>query len=495
MGNRGALYTLRWVSVFIFLSAVLLLTIQLVRYSRLRASFPPGMVIAGVPVGGLDRPTSAQRLLEVYTLPVELHYGSAVMQLDPAAVGFQLDLESMLTAADLARNQQSFWVDFWNFLWGRSVPPVEIPLRASFSEARLRTYLNDEIAARYDKPPTPPLPTVGTVDFKPGVQGTALDIDRSVLVIEAALNSSTQRKVDLILQRSQPPRPAMQNLEILLKQTIDLEQFDGLVGLYLLDLQTAQEIHFEYRQGKDYPVEPDVAFTAASTIKIPIMVSVFQRLGTTPDSETVNMLEQMIEFSHNEPADWLMEHEIDKTRGPLEVTADMQILGLKDTFLAGEFYQGAPLLESINTPGNQRTDINTDPDVYNQTSPSDMGMLLEDIYQCSQFNGGALIAAFGGEITQTDCRTMIDYLSNNKLGSLIEAGVPEGTQVAHKHGWVTYFGIMYTLGDAGIVFTPGGNYVLVIYLNHPQQLVWEPASKLVADLSRAVYNFYNIPTQ
>jgi len=124
-----------------------------------------------------------------------------------------------------------------------------------------------------------------------------------------------------------------------------------------------------------------------------------------------------------------------------------------------------------------------------------MGMLLEDIYQCSQFGGGALVAAFPGEITKAKCQTMVSYLSKNLLGSLIEAGVPEGTQVAHKHGWVTYFGIMHSLGDAGLVYTPGGNYVLVVFLYQKDQLVWVPASKLVADLSQAVYNFFNIPSQ
>jgi hypothetical protein len=37
--------------------------------------------------------------------------------------------------------------------------------------------------------------------------------------------------------------------------------------------------------------------------------------------------------------------------------------------------------------------------------------------------------------------------------------------------------------------------VLVIYAYHPVQAVWEPVSELFAQMSRAVYNFYNIPTQ
>jgi len=493
MRNQSTFSSLRWISLVFILGAVILVTLQLIRFSRIRASFPAGMEIAGVPVGGLDHQDSAERLLEVYTTPVEIHYGIDIIHLNPSTVGFELDLESMLAAAVLARSQQSFWVDFWNFLWGRTIPPAEIPLRASYSETRLRAFLADEIAARYDQPPSPAKPAVGTINFQPGTQGTALEVDRSVLLIENALHSTTQRVVELPLERTQPPRPSFQNLEVLLKQTVDLSGFDGLVGLYLLDLQTAQEIHFIYRQGEDLAIVPDVAFTAASIIKIPIMVSVFRRIGENPDSETVNLLEEMIEKSGNDPADWVMERVIHKTRAPLEVTDDMKSLGLEDTFLAGEFYQGAPLLASIKTPANQRADVNTDPDIYNQTTPSDIGMLLEDIYQCSQTGGGALAAVFPNEISQDECRTMLDYLTKNYLPSLISAGVPEGTRVAHKHGWVTYFGIMYTLGDAAIVYTPGGNYVLVVFLNHPEQLLWDPASKLVEDLSQAVYNYYNLP--
>jgi beta-lactamase class A len=268
-----------------------------------------------------------------------------------------------------------------------------------------------------------------------------------------------------------------------------------LTGLYLLDLQNQEEIHFAYRLGEDYPTAPDVAFTAASIIKIPIMVSVFRRLGEIPDVETTRLLEEMIEKSGNDPADWVMERVIQDTLAPMEVTKDMQALGLENTFLAGYFAPGSPLLQAYQTPANTRTDIDTDPDIYNQTTPSDMGMLLEDIYQCNQTGGSALAAVYPGEFTQAECQTMITYLTKNKLGSLIEGGVPDGTRVAHKHGWVTYFGIINTIGDAGIVYTPGGNYVLVIFLYRAEQLVWDPAAALIADLSRAVYNYYNLPSE
>jgi hypothetical protein len=473
---------LRWVSLFLILAAVALFTLQLVRFSRFRVNFPDGMLIADVPVGGQDRATSAQRLLEVYSAtPIELHYGEEVIHLDPTVAEFELDLESMLAAADLARSQQPFWIEFWNFLWGRTPPPASIPLRASFSEPRLSGYLETEIAQRYDQPPVPAMPSVGTVNFQPGTLGTELDIDRSVDLIETALRSTTKRVVDLPMDRTNPPRPSIDNLEILLKQTIDIAEFDGLVGLYLLDLQTGEN--------------PDVAFTSASIIKIPIMVSAFRRLDEDVDSETTRLIAEMIEKSGNDPADWLMERVLDPFNGPLDVTEDMNTLGLDNTFLAGQFFPGAPLLAAFQTPANQRADINTDPDIYNQTTPSDIGMLLEDIYQCNLNGGGNLSAVFPDEFTQSECQSMINFLGRNKIGLLIEAGVPDGTPVAHKHGWVTYFGVMNTLGDAGIVYTPGGNYVLAIFLHHPDQLIWEPASELVAIQSEAIYNYFNQANQ
>jgi len=313
-------------------------------------------------------------------------------------------------------------------------------------------------------------------------------------LIAKALNSLNNRSVVLPVINRTASRPAFQNLEILLKQTIDLSGFDGLTGLYLLDLQNMAEIHFGYRQLQNIPVVPtDIAFTASSIIKIPIMVSVFRRLGDQPDSETMKLISDMIDKSGNEAADWLMDRVIATNRSPLAVGEDMRAIGLPNTFLAGYFYAGAPLLEVVKTPANQRSDVFTDPDPYSQTTPSDMGMLLQDIYLCAENGGGSLPAVFAGEITQEECRQMIEYLARNKIGVLIEAGVPDGTRVAHKHGWVSVNGIINTIGDAGIVYTPGGNYVLVIFLYHPQQLIWEPASKLIADLSRAVYNYYNIP--
>ncbi len=120
-------------------------------------------------------------------------------------------------------------------------------------------------------------------------------------------------------------------------------------------------------------------------------------------------------------------------------------------------------------------------------------MLLEDMHQCSEVGGGALIAVFPNEFTQAECQEMIEYLSRNYIGSLLEEGLTEDAFLADKHGWVTNDGIINMLGDAGLVYTPGGDYVLTIFLYDSEQLIWDSTSSLVGQLSRAVYNFYNLP--
>jgi beta-lactamase class A len=121
-----------------------------------------------------------------------------------------------------------------------------------------------------------------------------------------------------------------------------------------------------------------------------------------------------------------------------------------------------------------------------------MGMLMEDIYQCKEHGGGALIAAFPDEIEQQECDLMVTYLSRNQIAVLIQSGVPSGTTVAHKHGWATEDDdLLHTIGDVAIVYTPGGNYVLSIFVHHPMQAVFDPINALVGELSQAAFNYFN----
>lgn len=495
MRNRSSIPLIRGISIAILSIALVLVVISLISYSRQRNDYPSGMTIAGVPVGGVDPQIALQRVLQVYSSSIEIRYGEAVVHVDPQAVGFELDMDSMMAAADLVRTGGSFWGGFWNYLWNRDPDPIEIPLSATIAEDRLRTYLQNEISARYDEPPTPAQPIPGSTSFAPGAPGKVLDIERSIRLIEDTLRSPSNRTVVLSYGQSTPTRPTITNLEILLKQIITTSGFDGVIGVYMLDLQTGQEIHFALDQGQGIPVEPDVTFTASSTIKIPVMVGYFIKNGSGQlDEQTDALLLEMIRKSDNNATDAIM-NRIDTNIGPLMISDYMKAIGLNNTFLAGFFSPGSPLLRRYDTPSNLRTDVYTDPDEYNQTTPLDMGLLLADIYQCATTNGGSLVAAYPDKINRDVCERIINYLSSDKIGVLIEAGVPEGTQIAHKHGWVTGSdGVIHNFSDSGIVYTAGGNFVLSIYAYHPVQIVFDNANALFANLGDAVYNFYNLPT-
>lgn len=485
---------LRWISLALVISAVLILVVELITFSRMRSGFALGTTIASVPVGGLTLDEAANRLTQAYSVPVELHYNDEVIQVKPATLGFTLDLNAMITAADQKRSSTPFWSAFWNYIFNRFPSSQDIPLVATIDENALRDYLQVEVAARYDHPAEPYAPVPGGVNFIQGKSGTKLNIERSVELVGIALRSPTSRIVSLTVEKEASSKPSLDNLSVLLRQIIDVSGFTGVTEIYMRDLQTEQELQLAYQQGQI--LEPNIAFSAASTIKIPVMVSSFKRATKPVSSDFTSLVEEMIETSSNTAPDTLMKLLIDPNIGPLGVTDDMTALGLKNTFLGGMFYDLAPLLVSPKTPANQRTDINTSPDAYSQTTPADMASLLDDIYECAQTGGGTFAAVFSGKISQKDCQSMITYLTRNEQPGLLRGGLPDGTQIAHKHGWTDNADqTINVLADAGIIYSPGGNYILSVYTHSDQQIIWDSGNLLLANISRAVYNYFNLTSQ
>ena len=482
---------LRWLAIAFLSLAVILLVTQLIRYSRIRSGFPPGTLIGGVPVGGLTQQQAADRIAQAFSIPLELSYGEDIIQVKPSTLGFELNVDAMIAAADQLRVNAPFWSSFWDYLWNRIPTAYETPLVATVEEKRLRAFLINEIAPRYDKSPEASQPIAGTVNFQIGSPGEVLDIDRSITLIDKALKSPDQRSVTLAISNTEPPRPSMENLKILLKQILDRSRFDGLTEIYVLDLQNGNEINFTYENGEEYP--PGIAFTAASTIKIPIMISVFKRLPEPLSQTAADMIQLMIDESRNEPADALMQTYLDVNVGPLLVSDDMEALGYENTFMAGYFAPGEQLKRRYSTPANQRADYDTSPDPFDQTTTADIGNILADIYYCAEKGGGALVAVFPGEITQSECQLMITFLARNQVMVLLQAGLPDGTKNAHKQGYITELdGLMHQLIDILIVYSPGGNYIVTLAMYQPTQLIYDIANNIAAQISSAVYNYFNI---
>ncbi len=485
-------WILRLVGVACIIASFLLFRGEMRRYQAGSSVFPAGSTIAGLPVGGLNQDQARQRLEQAYALPVELRCSGMVFQASPADLGFSLDLAGTLSAAD--QDQPGFsWKSFWDYLQGQASGPVDIPLSSSVDQTKLRAYLAEQVAPHCSSNPLPGMPYPGMLDFVRGQGGSSLNVEASLPLIQKALLSLDQRAVDLPASSLAPLPVSMDNLETFLKQTIRLSNFSGVAGVYLSDLQTDQEFTFVLNNGVEVERPEAVSFTGASTIKIPIIIAVMRQVPESPDAATVERLRLMIGFSNNDASDWLMKNLLDPVRGPLKVTEDMHTLGLQNTFLAGFFALHSPLLERYATPGNTRTDLNTDPDLYNQANPSEIGHLLKGIYQCAGRGAGVLVKTFPGEITQSKCQVMVNYLKMDRMPYMIQYGLPDGTVTAHKHGWVSDAqNIIHDMSDAAIVYTPNGDYVLTIYLYKPDLLVFDDGNKLVGDLSKVVYNYFQV---
>ncbi|HAE85509.1 MAG TPA: hypothetical protein DCG78_03240 [Anaerolineaceae bacterium] len=487
---------IRWIIggfgiLFILISLYILFS-DLSIYRQANRVYPAGVSIASIPVGGLTRAEAETRLEQVFSIPIELRYGEARMQFTPDELGWRLDTAATLDSLEAALPNTGWW----QHLWGQSMTAVntDFPMQVSFNTEACRAFLAENIIPRYDKPATAALPILYTTNYTPGQKGLELNMGAALPAIQDALRSPSARIVNLPVNETPalPLDPA--NLEVFLKQTILLSGFNGLVELYTQLLPQGDALHFAVRANE--PVTPDVAYSAASTIKIPIMVSVFNHLGEPTPDLALGWMRAMITQSDNPPADALMRTYLDENLGPLIVTEDMRALGYQNTFLAGYFYAGAPLLQRIQTPANSRTDVYLDPDFYNQTVPSEIGDLLARIYRCAAASDAQQNDLFPGSVTPSECQMMLDLLAENKIGALIEAGLPPEGDAAHKHGWTSDLdGLLHTMSDAGIVATPGGDYILIIFINSPQQLFFDEGNWLFARLSQVIYNAFNLENQ
>jgi beta-lactamase class A len=487
---------LRWIlggaGLFFLLSALLITLVEYNRFAAQPRVFPAGSQVASVPVGGLDAPAAEVRVAEFYSLPLVLMIEGGRVHVDPDELGFTIDPAALVAQAA----EQMPEVGFWDFTRGRANPSTQVvvPLEADVDEAQVRAYLESEIVPRYTSPGGAAAPIPGTTNFTTGEGGQRLRVDQSVADIQAALLAPDIHQVTLQVEAGVEAAPSLAQLDAFLRYNIAWSGFDDLAEIYLEDLATGETLHFAVRGGVE--VAPDVAFTAASTSKIPIMVSVLRRTDEPTPEAVVTLLTRMIGLSENPPADTLMSTTIDEVRGPLLVTEDMAALGLENTFLAGYFYLGAPLLQRFETPANTRTDVFLNPDIYNQTVSSEVGRLLSAIYTCAQDGSGLLTETFTGEITQSECQLMIEVLAANRIGLLIEAGLPPGATAAHKHGWVQELdGQIRSMSDVALVFTPGGDYVLNIFIYDSVRLDFDQGNRLVARLSQTVYNFFNLDDQ
>src|SRR5216117_2780715 len=251
------------------------------------------------------------------------------------------------------------------------------------------------------------------------------------------------------------------------------------VGVYYRDLTT----------GDSLTVGSDGRFHAASTMKIPVMIQLFRdrdagllslddsiivtntfrslvdsspyQLDVTDDSDSslykrlgqrasIRELIELMETVSSNLATNLLITRVDAKRA----NATAHALGA-DSIL---------VLRGVEDGKAYRAGLN------NTTTARDLGILLAAIANVRAASGGS-------------CRAMLAILGRQHFTEGIPAGLPPGTRVYHKTGWIGQ--VVYH--DAAVVEpTDGRRYVLVVLTGGIQ--TDEDSYALVRDLSRLVFD-------
>ncbi len=487
--TRAALY---FFSFSLFFISGIFLFISKSEYQKYDNNIPMGSSIGPFSIGGLSLDNVDNEMVNFYKTPVDLMYEGSIIRVTPDEMGFTLNTNEMKNTLNIEIKKNTSNSKFLSSLFNnQEYSPISISIKYSIDEQKIYHFLQNEIVPRYDELAQSKQPSISQPGFYRGHSGRKLDIESSIPVIKQALISTDNRTAKLVVTQIPEPKGLLNNLKLQIINMIDTYQDEGqLTEVYLIDPVTNETLEIGRRNFEE--TIPDVSFTAASTMKIPIMISSYVRMEEEPDATVKQTLSLMITESKNDQTDWMMKNIIGGDDAPLTVTDDLKKLGFQNTFLAGYFYMGAPLLSLIKTPANSRTDINLKPDSYNQTTAKDMGTLLYYIYQCDKTGTGPLINTFGEKITQHECNEMIDLLKNNHLPYLISAGVPDGTPVAHKHGWIEESdGFLHTMGNVAVVYSPLSDYILSIYTWHPTNLIFDNGNILFSHISSVVYGYFN----
>jgi len=311
---------------------------ELIRFSQQNSLLTGDVTIAGVDVGGLSSAQAITRVEQAYAQPVTLWYADSPIQLDPAAVNWRTNRETMLAAAQATGEQEAaFWTRFLDYLLGRQRSDIiDVPLVAEYQEGTLRTFVN-EIAVRYDRPAGDASFDISTLTVRPGNIGFVMDIERALPLIDAALRSPTDRNVILPVSETDSTRAGLETLHEMVTAYLDSEGFiyDGqstIASVFVMDLQTGQEMH----------ILSDVAVSAASTVKIGILIDYFRSLTFAPSQDEAFLMVQSLLCSNNSSSNLIMQiiGGDDLFGGIADVTNTVQYLGARNSYISAPLYLG-----------------------------------------------------------------------------------------------------------------------------------------------------------
>lgn len=246
-----------------------------------------------------------------------------------------------------------------------------------------------------------------------------------------------------------------------------IAKFKGEAGIVILDL----------KRGWDLSFDSDRKFAAASLVKLPIMLAVFQAadsrrvaldeifvLGEADKTSGSGVLKRKpagSRFTIDELVE-IMITRSDNTASNIFINrlgfgylnSFFSSLGLKDTNLF-----------------RQMMDFRARRDgKENYTSARDMAWVLEKLY-------------YGSFLSRGISEKCISLLKKQKVNNRISAKLPKGTLIAHKTGLENNI-----CHDAGIVWTPQGDFLICVLTKNASTS--EAAKEFISKIALIVYNYY-----
>ena len=474
------------------------------------APVPPGVYLGGLDLSDIkDTNEIRAHINRIYQQPLDVRFGDARLVLQPEDVDFTVDVDQMVTEAAQYLEGTEFLDIAVREAFGFAQQRRDIPVRFMLNGEKLRAWL-EQVAAEQNHPPAParlltPSPrwTDGSqsgTDLPPGYVGVSsrdwtwivgkpgqsLDLEASIPLVIEALTSDEDRVVRLALDETPPPLPTMDDLAREINTY--LLNFPGFGAAYVQELNTGEEAR----------VDADVSFSGMSTLKIGIVAAIMHKLpnGIAAGDEEADLVGQWVDYalgeSNNTAANQLLSFLGDGSVevGTARFTAFMRELGMHSTYMQSG-YDAQVQLAPISTPGNQRTDWNTNPDSNLQTTTEEMGLVMAAIYECTQ-GKGLLIETFGDRITPDECLSILFYMSHDEFQELVWAGLPrpENAWIVHKHGFA-----YESHSDVALVWGPTGPYVISIFLYREGWMDWFNSNTTMKTISRITWNFFEFQRQ
>ncbi len=248
-----------------------------------------------------------------------------------------------------------------------------------------------------------------------------------------------------------------------------LSHYRGNVAVYLQDLKT----------GQTWTYHPNELFPAASLIKLPIMIAVFNRIS----KGDLSLSETMTLHRHNRVGgSGTLKWQPDGTRLTISQLLDHMIRESDNTAanMLIEAVGGIPYIQSqLPRVGLVQTQIHRQGMSLrsgyvakeNYTTVSEMAMILRKIYK-------------GRMIDTTSSRLMMDYLLLRKpVRSRLAKDLPAGWEIAHKTGLERR-----ACHDSAIILTPKGDFILAVLTG--KNRAYRPAKQFIINIGRLTYHYY-----